>query len=51
MEDALLFVARTLAFCAAELPTHRAVFDPVDLVRILVIRGLLRPKLEADDRP
>jgi hypothetical protein len=41
METALTFIARTPVFCAAELPSGRAKFDAVDLVRMLVNEGLL----------
>ena len=41
MEPTLTFIARTPAFCPAELPLGRANFDTVELVRILVTEGLL----------
>lgn len=41
MEEAFTFIARTPTFSPAELPLGRAIFDPIDLVRILVVEGLL----------
>ena len=41
MEDAFAFIARTAAFTPDELPLGRAVFDRVQLVRILIRDGLL----------
>jgi hypothetical protein len=41
MEEALSFVAATPAFCPKDVPTGRALFDPVELVRTLIKEGLL----------